>query len=97
MQSGMTASTKIAISLPAPLVAKAQRAVKHGEATSVSAYIARAVEERATNEDLARMLEEMLAESGGPMTNAERRQADIDLGLLPQTTKTKKKAKRRGA
>jgi Arc/MetJ-type ribon-helix-helix transcriptional regulator len=69
-------TTKIAISLPDELVERARQAVQSGEAPSVSAYVAQAMAERAHREDLATVLSEMLAESGGPMTKAERTAAD---------------------
>lgn len=77
--SGMTAA-KIAISLPAPVVERARAAVKEGRAASVSAYIAAALEEQAKLEDLAGLLDEMLEESGGPLTAAEKAAADRALG-----------------
>jgi len=80
MIAGMT-TTKIAVSLPTGLVQRARRAVRSGRSASVSAYIASAVEEKATLEDLATLLREMLAKSGGPLTEVERRQADEALGL----------------
>jgi len=86
MHTGMTASKKIAISLPAPLVAKALRAVKDGHATSVSAYIARAVEEKATHEDLLAMLDGVLGETGGPITVEEQNLLDRARDLRPGET-----------
>jgi Arc/MetJ-type ribon-helix-helix transcriptional regulator len=80
---GMTTS-KIVLSLPATLVAGARRAVARGRAPSVSAYVAEALEEKAKLEDLAALLQTMLAETGGPMTAAERRDADVALGLTPK-------------
>jgi Arc/MetJ-type ribon-helix-helix transcriptional regulator len=77
MLSGMT--RKIAISLPDELVEHARQAVASGRAASVSGYVAAALEERRQTEDLAAMLDEMLAESGGPMTGAERQRADRQL------------------
>ena len=71
----MTA-TKIAISLPAPAVERARAAVRSGRAPSVSAYIAAALEEKAKLDDLASLLEEMLTETGGPLTAAEKAEAD---------------------
>jgi len=44
----------------------AQRAVAEGRANSVSAYVADALEEKAKLDDLASLLDEMLAETGGP-------------------------------
>ena len=73
-------TTKIAVSLPRELVAQARRAVSEGRASSVSAYVARAIEEQAKLDDLASLLEEMLAETGGPLSAAERRAADRALG-----------------
>jgi antitoxin ParD1/3/4 len=73
-------TTKIAVSLPSELVEHAQRAVAEGRASSVSAYVARALEEQTKLEDLHSLLEEMLAETGGPLTAAERRAADRALG-----------------
>jgi Arc/MetJ-type ribon-helix-helix transcriptional regulator len=79
MMDGMT-TTKIAVSLPAELVEQAQRAVAEGRSASVSAYVSRALEEQAKLDDLASMLEEMLAETGGPLNASERKAADQALG-----------------
>ena len=79
MISGMT-TTKIAVSLPAGLVEQAKQAVADGRASSVSAYVARALEEQAKLDDLASLLEDMLAETGGPLTAEERKAADRALG-----------------
>lgn len=83
-------TTKIAVSLPPLLVEQARRAVRRGLAPSVSAYVARALEERAKLDDLTQMLDDMLAESGGPMTNDERRETEEVLGI-------RKRRKRRAA
>lgn len=79
MMIGMTTS-KIAVSLPSELVEQAQRAVAEGRSPSVSAYVARALEEQTKLDDLASLLDEMLAETGGPLTVAERNAADEALG-----------------
>ncbi|HXW81636.1 MAG TPA: hypothetical protein VEJ84_19180 [Acidimicrobiales bacterium] len=71
---------KIAVSLPAELVEQAQMAVAEGRAPSVSAYVARALHEQATLDALASLLEEMLAQTGGPLTAVERKAADHALG-----------------
>ena len=76
----MTVTEKIAVSLPRGLASRARRAVREGRAASVSAYVARALEEQTKLDDLAALLDEMLAASGGPMTPAERRTADRQLG-----------------
>lgn len=79
MITGMT-TRKIAVSLPAGLVEQAQRAVAEGRSSSVSAYVARALEEQTKLDDLASLLEQMLVETGGPLTAAERKAADRALG-----------------
>jgi Arc/MetJ-type ribon-helix-helix transcriptional regulator len=79
MITGMTTS-KIAVSLPSQLVEQAQRAVAEGRSPSVSAYVAGALREQAKLDDLASLLKEMLAETGGPLTPAERKTADEALG-----------------
>lgn len=67
----MTA-VKIAVSLPAPAVERARAAVRSGRARSVSSYIAAALEEKAKLDDLAGLLDEILGETGGPLTATER-------------------------
>ena len=79
----MTVS-KIAVSLPDALVTHARRAVARGRAESVSAYVAAAMEEKVKLDDLESLLREMLAETGGPLTAKERREADVVLGIPPQ-------------
>ena len=78
--TSMTPKAKIAVSLPAPLVEAAQRAVAEGRSPSVSAYVADALEEKSKLDDLASLLDEMLAETGGPLTDEERAAADTALG-----------------
>ncbi|MGO9835225.1 MAG: toxin-antitoxin system antitoxin subunit [Polyangiaceae bacterium] len=75
----MTVS-KIAVSLPEDVVARARRAVARGHAESMSAYVAAALAEKAKLDDLANLLQAMLAKSGGPLTASERRAADRVLG-----------------
>ncbi len=80
MIASMTSRTKIAVSLPAELVVQARRAVAEGRATSVSAYVAEALEDRSKLDDLASLLDEMLADTGGPLTADEQEAADRALG-----------------
>src|SRR6185436_7524463 len=65
MMRSMTRA-KIAVTIPRPLLAAARRAVKQRQSESVSAYVAAAMEQKAKLDDLAAMLDEMLAETGGP-------------------------------
>jgi Arc/MetJ-type ribon-helix-helix transcriptional regulator len=75
------AKSKIAVSMPRASLDRVRRAVKQGRAASVSAYVSAAVEEKAKLDDLADLLAQMLAETGGPLTPAERRAADQALGM----------------
>jgi Arc/MetJ-type ribon-helix-helix transcriptional regulator len=75
---------KITVSLPARAAEAARQAVRSGKATSVSAYVAAAIEEKAKTEDLGALLDEMLEATGGPMTPAERRATDRLLGIKPK-------------
>lgn len=75
MMIGMT-KAKIAVSLPPSLVRAARSAVRRGRAESVSAYVAEALADKVLLDDLAGMLDQMLAETGGPLTPAERKAAD---------------------
>lgn len=79
MMRSMTRS-KIAVSLPEQLVEQARHAVETGRADSVSAYVADALEQKARLDDLASLLDEMLAASGGALSAKEQREADRALG-----------------
>jgi hypothetical protein len=65
-------------------------AVRQGRAASLSAYIADAVEAKVAHDELANLLTEMLAETGGPMTVAERRAADRALGVAKPTRRRRR-------
>jgi Arc/MetJ-type ribon-helix-helix transcriptional regulator len=75
MTLGMT-TEKIAISVPRGVLRRVRAAVTKGRARSVSAYVTLALEERTRLDSLADLLDQMLLESGGPMTATERRHAD---------------------
>jgi Arc/MetJ-type ribon-helix-helix transcriptional regulator len=75
MMIGMT-KAKIAVSLPEEVLQRARRAVQQGRAPNMSAYVAAAVAQKATLDELEDLLAEMLAETGGPLSAAERRAAD---------------------
>ena len=82
MISGMTRE-KIAITLPKEQVAAARRAVAEGRAASVSAYISQALARRTAEEDMAEIIAEIYAETGGPPTEEERAWASRELGVEP--------------
>lgn len=88
--AGMTSSVKIAVSLPARVAERARNAVRKGHAPSVSAYVASALEEKAKLDQLATLLAEMLMESGGPLSAAERRAADRALGIAGKPARRSK-------
>ncbi len=83
----MNVSEKIAVSLPRGLADRARRAVRQGRAPSVSAYVALALEEKAKLDELSTLLDDMLAESGGPLTVKERRAADRALGVAATSSR----------
>lgn len=87
----MTEYAKIAVSLPLCVAERARRAVRQGRAPSVSAYVAAALEEKTKLDDLSALLDEMLAESGGPLTAAERRAADRALGVGTKKARGKRR------
>ena len=72
---------KITISLPKDALVKARGAIRKGRARSISAYIASAVRQKADDDDLLQMLDEILQRTGGPPTRAELRDADRVLGI----------------
>lgn len=87
--AGMNSTEKIAVSLPKGVAERTRRAVRQGRAPSVSAYVAAALEEKAKLDELSELLDEMLAESGGPLTASERRAADRALGAPARTRRRK--------
>jgi hypothetical protein len=80
MIAGMT-SAKVAISLPKAVLARARAAVRRGDAPSLSAYVCKALEEMTGDDDVIRMLDEMLEKTGGPPTPEEIRWADGVIGI----------------
>jgi Arc/MetJ-type ribon-helix-helix transcriptional regulator len=80
---------KIAVSLPGALVEQAREAVRKGVASSVSAYVAAALEEKSKLDELAALLKEMLAETGGPLSAEERKAADAALGVTRRRIRKK--------
>jgi hypothetical protein len=87
---GMTATEKIAISLPKRVAERTRNAVRRGHAPSVSAYVVKALEEKVKLDELSTLLDEMLHESGGPLTAAERRAADRALGASATKTRARR-------
>lgn len=85
---------KVAVSIPGATLASARRAVRAGRAASLSAYVSRALEQKAMLDDLDSLLAEMLRDSGGPLTASERRRADAILDG-PQARKRRTRSRGR--
>ncbi len=73
-------TTNLAVSLPDELLVAARQAVGEGRAASVSAFVAEAIEEHGSYEQVAVLLSEMAAEAGSA-TEEARRWARQTLGL----------------
>ena len=82
MISSMTRE-KIAITLPEEQVAAARQAVAEGRAASVSAYISQALARRTADEEMAEIIAEIYAGTGGQPTEEERARARRELGIEP--------------
>ena len=67
---------KVAVSLPRSTYERAKRAVRRGRAASLSAYATAALDQKAMLDELDDLLDEMLDETGGPMTRSEEKQVD---------------------
>jgi Arc/MetJ-type ribon-helix-helix transcriptional regulator len=59
-------TTKVAVSIPAPVLAQAKKEVASGRAKSLSSFVSEAVDEKLRRDDLAAILDEMDAELGPP-------------------------------
>ena len=66
----MTVS-KLTVSLDSEIAERARRDVADGKAKSVSAWLNDAARDRMEDEDLATVLAELFAATGGPLTEAE--------------------------
>ena len=78
---------KVAVSIPSEILARARRSAKREHASSLSAYLSAALEEKSTTDDLSHLLNELLASSGGPLTAKERKEADRALVRRPSRKK----------
>jgi Arc/MetJ-type ribon-helix-helix transcriptional regulator len=83
-------TSKIAITVPDEVLARARAAVRDGRSTSLSAYISAALDQKLMQDDLEELLDEMLRESGGPLTRAELRAARSALALPRAKRRTRR-------
>jgi Arc/MetJ-type ribon-helix-helix transcriptional regulator len=88
---GVAPYKKIAISLPLHAAEHVRRAVRSGQAKSVSAYIADAIEQKAKKETWRELFGEVFAATGGWPTAAEREATRRELGLPPLKKRGKKR------
>ncbi|WP_219412612.1 hypothetical protein [Pseudonocardia nigra] len=75
----MSSTTRITISVPEQVAAKAQRAVESGHAESVSGYFTELAEREPDWAETRAVLDEMIADAGG-ISEADRRWARSVLG-----------------
>ena len=80
---------KVAVSLPRETFQRAKLAVRRGRAASLSAYVTAALDQKATLDELDVLLDDMLEETGGPMTKAE--QGKVDHLILGPKRRSKRK------
>lgn len=73
-------ATRLTITVPDETARAAQRSVATGRTRSVSAYFAQAATERADADELLALIDEVLAENGGPPSAEEIAAADRLLG-----------------
>lgn len=82
MNSMTTPKVKLAVSLDADVAAQLRAAAADGRARSVSAYVQHAVQAQfAAEADFDLIVEEMLATTGGAVTDQERAEAARLLGV----------------
>lgn len=87
-------TAKIAITVPEDVLERARDAVRRGRGSSLSAYVSAAIDQKLQQDELDAMLDEMLAESGGPLTDAERGRAREALGIAPERRTRAPRARR---
>ena len=63
-------TTKVAVTMPAELLAEAKRTVRLRRAKSLSAFVSEAVDEKLARDELAAVLDQMDAEYGKPSREA---------------------------
>lgn len=81
----MRSRERLTVTVPHAVLAAAKADVAAGAAPSVSAWITEAATTKARREGLAEVLADLLAQSGGPLTDEERSWAESHLGLSSST------------
>ncbi len=68
----MQTRERVTISVPRSVLDVARRDVESGAATSISAWLSDAAEDKARRESLLSVLRDLLEEAGGPLSEEER-------------------------
>jgi Arc/MetJ-type ribon-helix-helix transcriptional regulator len=88
------ATTKITITLPDQQIEEIRQRVAAHESASVSGFVQRAVQKTLTNSsEFSAMIDQGLAETGGPLTPKERAWAEKMLSSKKRGTKKTKPGK----
>jgi hypothetical protein len=67
----MRTTTRVTVTVPAAVLEAARSDVQRGAARSLSAWITQAAEAKARTETLNYVLDDLLADTGGPLTDEE--------------------------
>ncbi|MGD0440296.1 MAG: YlcI/YnfO family protein [Acidimicrobiales bacterium] len=67
----MQTKTRVTVTVPDAVLQAARRDVKSGVAPSLSAWVTDAAEAKARRESLGHVLDDLLAASGGPLSEEE--------------------------
>ena len=86
---GMTTS-KIAVTVPDEVLSRARAAVRRGRSSSLSAYVSAALDQKLMQDELDELLQDMLDQSGGPLTPTELRNARVALGVAPAKSRARR-------
>ena len=78
-------TSKIAVTVPDEVLSRARDAVRRGRSSSLSAYVSAALDQKLMQDELDELLQEMLRETGGPLTPAELRTARAALTGSPKS------------
>lgn len=75
----MRSRSRVTVTIPDEVLEVARRAVESGSATSLSAWVVEAAEAKTRRESLGQVLDDLLAASGGPLSEEETSRARAQL------------------
>jgi antitoxin ParD1/3/4 len=82
-------TSKIAVTVPDEVLSRAREAVRRGRSASLSAYVSAALDQKLMQDELDDLLQEMLTETGGPLSPRELERAEKAL-KVPQRARARK-------